>query len=204
MMIELKKVREAYDTVPQGYQLLGAGLDFKLLEGNGGFLGICFDASSDCASWCSEEQVWLGRNCDLLYAAKIGSEICIKNGYMSTEDDYIESTLPDSGARSEFVSGAVRDASLGKGIPSLIPTEALRAVSKRFEDGAVKYGRNNWQLGIPLSRYVDSIYRHLWAFMRGDASEDHGAAVIWNAMCMVETQKMIDKGLLPAELNDLK
>jgi hypothetical protein len=39
--------------------------------------------------------------------------------------------------------------------------------------------------------------------MDGDTSEDHGGAIIWNSLCLVETQKMIDKGLLPAELNDL-
>ena len=113
------------------------------------------------------------------------------------------STLPDSGERSEFSTGAVRDAMQGKGIPSLIPIDALMAVAKRFEDGATKYGRNNWKLGIPLSRYVDSLYRHLWAFMEGDESEDHGGAVIWNAMCLYQTKKLIDRGELPKELNDL-
>jgi len=74
-------------------------------------------------------------------------------------------TLPDSGKRSEFDTGAVRDAMEGKGMPSLLPIAALRAASKRFEDGANKYGRDNWTKGIPLSRYIDSLYRHLWQFM---------------------------------------
>ena len=52
--------------------------------------------------------------------------------------------LPDSGKRSEFQTGSVRDACEGKGIPSLIPVSALRSVAKRFEDGATKYGRDNW------------------------------------------------------------
>lgn len=112
-------------------------------------------------------------------------------------------TLPDSGERSEFSTGAVRDAMQGKGTPSLIPIAALRAVSKRFEDGATKYGRNNWKKGIPLSRYVDSLYRHLWQVMEGDQSEDHGGAVIWNAMCLVQTKAWIEEGKLPEELNDL-
>jgi hypothetical protein len=115
----------------------------------------------------------------------------------------IESVLPDSGDRSEFNTGAVRDASEGKGNPSLIPLEALRAVSKRFEDGATKYGRDNWKKGIPLSRYVDSLYRHLWQLMENDQTEDHGGAVIWNAMCLVQTKKWIAQGKLPDELNDL-
>lgn len=112
-------------------------------------------------------------------------------------------SLPDSGERSEFTTGAVRDAMSGKGCPSLIPLEALRAVSKRFEDGATKYGRDNWKKGIPLSRYVDSLYRHLWQLMENDQAEDHGGAVIWNAMCLVQTKKWIEEGKLPSELNDL-
>lgn len=111
--------------------------------------------------------------------------------------------LPDSGKRSEFETGAVRDASEGKGFPSLLPPDALRAASKRFEDGALKYGRNNWQKGIPLSRYVDSLYRHLWALQEGQTDEDHGGAVIWNAMCLVQTKVWIEQGKLPETLYDL-
>lgn len=117
--------------------------------------------------------------------------------------DTIKSVLPDSGERSEFDTGAVRDASQGKGCPSLLPLAALRAASRRFEDGATKYGRNNWQKGIPLSRYVDALYRHLWQYMEGDTTEDHGGAVVWNAMCLVQTKDWIDQGKLPKELNDL-
>ncbi len=115
----------------------------------------------------------------------------------------LDSVLPDTGDRSEFDTGAVRDASEGKGIPSLIPIEALRAVSRRFEDGATKYGRDNWKKGIPLSRYVDSLYRHLWQFMEDDKTEDHAGAIIWNAMCLTQTKKWIEDGKLPSDLNDL-
>lgn len=115
----------------------------------------------------------------------------------------INSILPDSGARSEFKTGAVRDAMSGKGMPSLIPISALRAVAKRFEDGATKYGRDNWKKGIPVSRYIDALYRHLWQLMEGCKGEDHGGAVIWNAMCLVETLDAIERGELPEELNDL-
>ncbi len=111
--------------------------------------------------------------------------------------------LPDSGNRSNFSTGAVRDAMRGKGLPSLIPVSALRAVARRFEDGAEKYGRDNWKKGIPVSRYVDSINRHLWQFMEEDRAEDHLSAVIWNAMCLYETKNRIDKGELPKDLYDL-
>lgn len=119
---------------------------------------------------------------------------------MKTEQPPI---LPDSGKRSEFNTGAVRDAMSGKGLPSLLPRDALRRASKRFEDGATKYGRDNWQKGIPLSRYVDALYRHLWQYMDGDSAEDHGGAIIWNAMCLVQTKDWIDQGKLPEELDDI-
>jgi len=111
--------------------------------------------------------------------------------------------LPDSGARSEFSSGAVRDAMEGKGIPSLIPLDALRAVSRRFEAGAAKYTDRNWEKGIPCSRYVDSLMRHLWSMMEGDTDEDHGGALIWNAMCLYQTLHWIEEGKLSQALNDL-
>jgi len=116
----------------------------------------------------------------------------------------IDPILPDSGSRSEFDTGAVRDAMSGKGMPSLIPIAALRAVAKRFEDGATKYGRDNWQKGIPVSRYIDSLYRHLWQLMEDDTAEDHGGAIIWNAMCLIQTKQWIEEGHLPEELNDIK
>jgi len=111
--------------------------------------------------------------------------------------------LPDSGARTEFETGSVRDACEGKGLPSLIPTSSLISCSKRFEDGATKYGRDNWKKGQPLSRYIDSIYRHLWAYMDGCEKEDHLGAVIWNSMCLQQTNEWINEGKLPPELRDI-
>jgi hypothetical protein len=126
---------------------------------------------------------------------------------MATDEDYDKldklAPLPDSGDRSEFDTGAVRDASEGKGVPSHLPTRALMRASKRFEDGAIKYDAHNWRKGIPLSRYVDSLNRHLWAFMQGDTSEDHAGAIVWNAMCLSETYDLMAEDKLPKSLNDL-
>lgn len=113
------------------------------------------------------------------------------------------SALPDSGARTQYSTGAVRDASVGKGHFHSIPPIALRRVAKRYEDGAVKYCKNNYMLGIPLSHYEDSLYRHLLAWAEGDEAEDHAGAIIWNAVTMVWTDEEIKAGRLPAELDDL-
>jgi hypothetical protein len=129
------------------------------------------------------------------------------SNHMTTEAYYkgfkYDPKLPDSGERSEFNTGAVRDASKGKGIPSAIPPRALMKLARRFEDGAAKYERDNWKKGIPLSRYVDSLYRHLWAYMDGDKTEDHLGAIIWNAVCLSETDDMITDGELSFYLADI-
>lgn len=111
--------------------------------------------------------------------------------------------LPDSGERTEFGTGAVRDAAPGKGLPSAIPPVAIRKLAKRFEDGAAKYGARNWMKGIPLSRYQDAILRHTLQAAEGDASEDHLGAVLWNAAAWAWTEEQIQAGKLPAELDDL-
>lgn len=111
--------------------------------------------------------------------------------------------LPDSGARTSFETGAVRDAMDGKGLPSLIPPIAIRKIAGRFEDGAKKYGRGNWQKGIPLSRYYDAMMRHLMQWGEGDMSEDHLGAIGWNMAAAAWTEDKIRRGDLPAYLNDL-
>jgi hypothetical protein len=91
----------------------------------------------------------------------------------------------------------------GKGLPSMIPTEAITAMAKRFEDGASKYGADNWRKGIPLSRYCDASYRHLMQCRDGDQTEDHFGAVLWNISCWLWTKNKIEKGDLPESLDDI-
>lgn len=62
-------------------------------------------------------------------------------------------------------------------------------VSKHFEEGAKKYGENNWQKGIPVHCYIDSAVRHYLKFLRGDKDEPHDRAVCWNLMCAIWTCK---------------
>ncbi len=117
--------------------------------------------------------------------------------------DRVPLPLPDSGMRSQFSTGAVRDAMAGKGLPSMIPPCAIRAMAKRFEDGARKYGRMNFANGIPLSRYCDAVMRHLLQWSENDRGEDHAGAVLWNMAAGMWTLEQIEAGRLPSELNDL-
>ena len=83
----------------------------------------------------------------------------------------------------QFDTGAQRDTGEGKLRMSLIPQQELKRVMKRYLDGAEKYGENNWMKGMPLSVFYDCAHRHLEAWWRGEDSEDHAAAVVWNMLC---------------------
>lgn len=109
----------------------------------------------------------------------------------------------DSGARQEFGTGAVRDIQEGKGRYDLLPHYAILRLARHFENGAKKYGDDNWRKGIPLRRYLDSMMRHAFKFLAGSQDEDHLAAVIWNACCLCETQELVRQGQLPKELDNL-
>lgn len=60
-------------------------------------------------------------------------------------------------------------------------------VSKHFEEGAKKYGENNWQKGLPVNCYIDSAVRHYLKHLRGDKDEPHDRAFVWNIMCCIWT-----------------
>ena len=60
-------------------------------------------------------------------------------------------------------------------------------VSKHFEEGAKKYGENNWQKGIPTHCYIDSAVRHYIKWLRGDKDEPHDRAFVWNILCCIWT-----------------
>lgn len=62
-------------------------------------------------------------------------------------------------------------------------------LSKHFEEGAKKYGDNNWQKGIPTHCYIDSAVRHYLKFLRGDIDEPHDRAFVWNLICCFWTCK---------------
>lgn len=70
--------------------------------------------------------------------------------------------------------------------------DMLLEVAKHFEEGAMKYGENNWQKGLPVSCYIDSGVRHYLKWMRGDDDENHDRAFVWNIMCLIYT---VENGL---------
>ena len=76
-------------------------------------------------------------------------------------------------------------------------SDALLEVSIHYEEGAKKYGENNWQKGIPSHCYLDSGIRHLLKYYRGDTDERHDRACIWNMLGVIWNE------LNKPELNDV-
>jgi len=120
----------------------------------------------------------------------------------------------------QFESGSRRDSAEGKGRPDLLPVHALIRIAKvcdphvipihgiirlsvHYENGAVKYGDRNWELGQPISRYYQSSFRHLQKWVGGAREEDHLAAVIWNVCAIMDHEERIERDLLDPKWNDM-
>jgi hypothetical protein len=111
--------------------------------------------------------------------------------------------LKDSGERVTLASGMMKEASNGRGRYDLISPIALEKLAIHSEKGALKYSDHNWELGNPLSVSINSAMRHLNDYRRGDRSEPHLTAAFWQLMTGVHTEDMIERGLLPKELDDM-
>jgi hypothetical protein len=99
------------------------------------------------------------------------------------------SVIKDSGERTAFESGAVRDMHEGKGRFDLLPMCVLLRLAKHFEAGCLKYGARNWEKGIPCHSFADSAFRHLVKYMDGYKEEDHLIAAVWNLCCLAWTEE---------------
>ena len=97
--------------------------------------------------------------------------------------------IKDSGARTEFSTGAVRDMKRGVGRMDLLPWYGIMEVSKHCEEGAEKYGEHNVDKGIPLHSLCDSAARHLAKFIAGETDEDHLRAACWNLLWALNQRK---------------
>ena len=112
--------------------------------------------------------------------------------------------MTDSGKRQSFGKGmAIRDAADDKPRPDLISPFAEERVGHWLRMGAAKYAERNWENGMPFSRCIASLRRHVMRFQQGKRDEDHLAAIIFNAMAVIHYEEMIARGVLPATLNDM-
>ena len=117
-------------------------------------------------------------------------EIEIEDAFktFNIEEAKQKTKIKDSGSRTEFETGAVRDMHEGKGRCDLLPPNALLRLARHFEEGALKYSDRNWEAGIPTHSFIDSGLRHIFKYMAGEKDEDHLIAAVWNLVCLVETE----------------
>ena len=96
--------------------------------------------------------------------------------------------IKDSGERTTFETGAVRDMHDGKGRMDLLPWAAIMEVSKHCEAGAIKYGEHNVDKGIPTHSLLDSAIRHAAKYLDGWTDEPHLVAAAWNLLWAIEME----------------
>jgi len=113
------------------------------------------------------------------------------------------STMQDTGMRRVFKSGAVRDSDEGKSRPDLVSPFALERIGNWLMLGSKKYEPRNWEAGMEFSAVTSSLHRHLMKYMQCDKHEDNLAAIATNAIFLMHYETMIERGILPENLNDL-
>lgn len=69
--------------------------------------------------------------------------------------------------------------------------EALEGVSRALAEGAAKYGRGDWEKGMPLTEVMDSLGRHLVAYASGEEIDEasglpHVDKLLSNALMLSE------------------
>jgi cell division protein YceG involved in septum cleavage len=100
-------------------------------------------------------------------------------------------------------TGAVRSSAEGRGRYDLVPQIVIDRFAKHLEKGAKKYTDNNWQKGMNIRRCLSSLLRHAFQVLTGDETEDHLAAIIFNAGAVMFFRDKIKNGERPESLEDL-
>ena len=111
--------------------------------------------------------------------------------------------IKDSGQRTEYANGFVRDMHEGKGRFDLMPLYAIWELAKHCEAGAKKYGERNIDLGCPQHSLIDSAFRHLAKYTLGMDDEDHLRAALWNIAWAVQQDVIMPEMQdIPARMKD--
>jgi hypothetical protein len=85
-----------------------------------------------------------------------------------------------------------------------IAYEGLERVAQLYEVGAIGkgYGKHNWKKGMPKSVFLNSLLRHAFKVGANWDDEDHLAAVIFNAFCLMHFEDLDWKAPDGTDLND--
>lgn len=70
---------------------------------------------------------------------------------------------------------------------------AMFRMAEVLDEGARKYGENNWR-GIPVEDHLNHMIAHAYAYLSGDDSDDHLSHVMCRAMFAQACQITDDEG----------
>lgn len=149
----------------------------------------------------------MDKHCDnCLHSMKTEDEApCNRCRYESEWEQPVATVIQDSGDRTQFSTGAVRDMHEGKGRFDLLPMCVLLRLARHYENGCLKYGDRNWEKGIPCHSFADSAMRHICKYMDGWRDEDHLIAAIWNLCGLAWTEeKHPELQDIPARLESMQ
>jgi hypothetical protein len=81
----------------------------------------------------------------------------------------------------------------------MISPHGLLRLAQRYEAGARQKGNRNWEKGFygGEARCLRSTMRHANQILLGDDSEDHWAAIAWQAFTAMHYQEEVKAGRLP-------
>ncbi len=109
--------------------------------------------------------------------------------------------LPPMTTLQPFSTGALRAGDELRPDLTILPWTELERLSFHYMRGADVHGRDNWRKGIPSSRYLRSLSRHLADYiLQRKPEEDHLAAILFNALGIMYNQRHFTES---PEVNDL-
>ncbi len=107
-----------------------------------------------------------------------------------TYADKLEQLCSEETTSRVFDTGAKRDNNSNKPFIHNLRGYTRQRYGYHTNLGSSKYGDGNFLKGIPTEVALESLDRHLAAFMEGDRTEDHLSAIIFGAqLCMLNEQR---------------
>lgn len=122
--------------------------------------------------------------------------------FLETQLRLQKDAICSSGTTREFPSGAKRDDASDKPPMELLPYDLLERLATHYGNGAKHYGSNDWRKGQPASVVIGSMQRHLSKAIKGDTSEDHFSAIVWNALALMNIDEYYKDDNLLNDIGD--
>ena len=106
-------------------------------------------------------------------------------------------------------TGAERSDTKGRGRYDFLTPQSERRIARVMEANGAKYPAHNWEKGMPMSRFLDSLIRHLNQYRMGERNrnievgDDHLAQAAWNLLGLMFMEEEILAGRQPSKYNDI-